>query len=322
MIDAQIQTVRGAIPASALGVTLGHEHLRFRDDAVAAQWPRRYDDDGDYESAVEMAEIAKRHGVQAIVDPTAMNAGRDVAFMARVSERSGVHVVACTGIYTFDGLPFYFENRSTDVMADHFIDDIRVGVQGTGIRAAFIKTAADLPGITSGVEKVHRAAARASLATGAPIMAHSCPEAGNGPKQLEIFADEGVDLSRVQICHYGDTTDLDAIRELLDTGAYVGLDRYGSPDPPHTPERNATTAALIRAGYIDQLIISHDYCGYIDWFPADELAAFLAESEVSHLKLSFIFTKVLPWLRDEGLLDDAAFERLFVANPRRWLIGA
>ena len=320
--DPQIHTVGGPIPAAELGVTLGHEHLRFRDDAVAAQWPRRYDDAEHFESAVAMVELAKRHGVRTIVDPTAMNAGRDVAFMTRVAEATGVQVVACTGIYTFDKLPFYFENRSIDVMAEHFVEDIRSGIQGTEIRAAFIKTAADLAGITEGVEKVHRAAARASLETGAPIMAHSCPAAGNGPKQLAIFAEEGVELSRVQICHYGDTTDVDAIRALLDTGAYVGLDRYGSPFPPYTPARNATTAALIRAGYLDQLILSHDYCGYIDWLPEDEMAALWAKGDAPGLGVGLIFERVLPWLRTEGLLDERTFERIFVENPRRWLVGA
>src|ERR1700681_807228 len=144
--DPQIHTVGGPIAAAELGVTLGHEHLRFRDDAVAAQWPRRYDDAEHFESAVAMVELAKHHGVRTIVDPTAMNAGRDVAFMIRIAEATGVQVVACTGIYTFDKLPFYFENRSIDVMAEHFVEDIRWGIQGTDVRAAFIKTAGDLPG--------------------------------------------------------------------------------------------------------------------------------------------------------------------------------
>ena len=317
-----IQTVRGPIAAGELGVTLGHEHLRFRDDAVAAQWPGRYDDEAHFAAAIATCERAKGHGVEAIVDCSAMNAGRDVRFLARASEQAGIHVVTCTGIYTFDQLPFYFENRSIDVMADHFAGDIAEGAQGTSIRAGFIKTAADLPGITEDVEKVHRAAARASLATGAPVMAHSSPPAGNGPKQLDVFADEGLDLSRVQICHYGDTTDLDAITALLDRGAWVGLDRFGSPFPPYTPERTATAAALIAGGYIDQLILSHDSCAYIDWLPDDEMAAMLAQSDFPGLGVSLIFEQVLPVLREQGVLDDDAFRRIFVENPRRWLTGA
>lgn len=60
-------------------------------------------------------------------------------------------------------------------MADAFVHDIEEGIQGTEIKAAFLKCATDELGVTPNVEKVHRACARASLRTGAPIMAHSRP---------------------------------------------------------------------------------------------------------------------------------------------------
>jgi phosphotriesterase-related protein len=309
------------VPADSLGVTLCHEHLRFRDEAIAANWPGRYDDDAIFESAVRMVEVAKTHGVRTIVDPSPMNAGRDIGFLGRVSDATEVNVVACTGIYTFDHLPFYFENRSIDVMAEHFVDDLRYGVQGTEYRAGFIKVAADLPGITPGVEKVHRAAARASLQTGAPIMAHSSPAAGNGPLQLDIFEEEGVELSRVQICHYGDTTEIADIEALLTRGAYVGLDRFGSPFAPYTPERSATAAELMRRGHTEQLIVSHDYCGFIDIFPEEAMEELMAPRDGEIKGLGLIFEHVLPRLRAAGVLDEPAFETIFVRNPRRWLVG-
>ena len=36
---ASVQTVQGPADAGELGVTLIHEHVRFRDVAVAEQWP-------------------------------------------------------------------------------------------------------------------------------------------------------------------------------------------------------------------------------------------------------------------------------------------
>src|SRR5205085_3982596 len=96
------------------------------------------------------------------------------------------------------------------------------------------------PGVTEGVEKVHRAAARASKRTGAPIMAHSRPASGTGPKQLDIFEDEGVDLARVQVAHTGDTDDLDYIESLLDRGVFIGMDRYGLEMFLPMDKRNAT----------------------------------------------------------------------------------
>src|SRR5208282_2258637 len=102
---------------------------------------------------------AKAHGVQTIVDPTAMFGGRDVRFMKRVADQTGVRIVACTGIYSYGYLPHYFANRDVDVMAEHFVADLQDGVQGTEIRAAFLKCAADAAGVTESLERVHRAVA-------------------------------------------------------------------------------------------------------------------------------------------------------------------
>src|ERR1017187_9588733 len=215
-----VQTVQGPVDGEELGLTLVHEHLRFRDEAVAAEWPDRYDEQLEFDAALLAVSGAKDCGVRTIVDPTAMFGGRDVGFMKRVADQTGVRIVACTGIYSYDYLPHYFENRDTDVMAEHFVSDLQDGVQGTEIRAAFLKCAADAAGVTENVEKIHRAVARASVQTGAPIMAHSMPAIDTAPRQIEIFEEEGVDLARVQIAHCGDTDDLDYIEGLLAKGAY------------------------------------------------------------------------------------------------------
>ena len=276
---SNVQTVQGPVDADELGVVLAHEHVRFRDEAVAAEWPDRYDEQAELDAALEAVDAAKSRGVQTIVDPTAMFGGRDVRFMKRVADQTGVRIVACTGIYSYDYLPHYFENRDVDAMAEHFVSDLQGGVQGTDIRAAFLKCAADAPGVTEHVEKIHRAVARASLQTGAPIMAHSMPAVATGPRQVEIFEEEGVDLARVQIAHCGDTDDLDYIERLLDKGVYVGLDRYGLEMFLPIDKRNATAAELLRRGHAERLMISQDYCATIDWFPPEAAEAFESQGE-------------------------------------------
>ncbi len=314
-----VQTVQGAVDAEALGLVLVHEHLRFRDEAVANQWPERYDDQLELDAALLAVNAAKEKGVRTIVDPTAMFGGRDVSFMKRVADETGVQIVACTGIYSYDYLPHYFENRDVDVIADHFVEDIERGVQGTGIRAAFLKCAADAPGVTEHVEKIHRAVARASVQTGAPIMAHSMPAVGTGPRQVEIFEEEGVDLSRVQIAHCGDTDDLEYIERLIDKGVYVGLDRYGLEMYLPIDRRNATAAELLRRGHAERLMISQDFCATIDWFPAEAAEAFEDSGAIRNWSMTLVFEEVVPTLREMGAMDDASFETIFVENPRRWL---
>ncbi|MEA2310467.1 MAG: phosphotriesterase-related protein [Solirubrobacteraceae bacterium] len=314
-----VQTVQGEVDAGELGVTLVHEHVRFRDEAVAEQWPARYDGESELAAALEAVRAAAGHGVETIVDPTAMFGGRDVRFMKRVAEETGVRIVACTGIYSYDFLPHYFENRDADTIAGHYVEDIEQGVQGTDIRAAFIKCAADEPGITENVEKLHRAAARASVATGAPIMAHSRPASGTGPKQVDIFEEEGVDLAKVQIAHCGDTDDVDYIQGLIDRGVYVGLDRYGLDMFLPMDKRNATAAELLRRGHAEKLMFSQDFCATIDWFPPEAVEGLMSSGMIQGWSMTLIFETVFPALREAGVFDEDVQRTVLVDNPARWL---
>jgi len=314
-----VQTVQGPVAGEELGVVLAHEHVRFRDEAVAAEWPERYDAQAELDAALVAVEAAKSRGVQTIVDPTAMFGGRDVRFMKRVADQTSVRIIACTGIYSYDYLPHYFENRDIDVMAAHFVADLQVGVQGTTLRAAFLKCAADAPGVTEHVEKIHRAVARASVQTGAPIMAHSMPALATGPRQVEIFEQEGVDLGRVQIAHCGDTDDVGYIEQLIDRGVYVGLDRYGLEMFLPIDKRNATAAELLRHGHAERLMISQDYCATIDWFPAEAEAVFESQGAIRNWSMTLVFDEVVPALRELGVMDDQTFDTVFVENPKRWL---
>lgn len=316
---ASVETVNGAIDAGELGTVLIHEHVRFRDEAVAENWPREYDGEHEFQAAVEAVSAAKDRGVKTIVDPTAMFGGRDVRFQRRVADATGVQIVPCTGIYTYDFLPHYFQARNEDQIAELFIADIEQGVQETDIKAAFIKCAADEPGVNENIEKVHRAAARASVQTGAPIMAHSRPASNTGPRQAEIFLEEGVDPGKIQIAHTGDSDDLDYIERLLDMGVWIGLDRYGLELYLPMERRNATFAELLRRGHANRIHVSQDFCATIDWFPPEVEEQLLAAGLAKDWSMTLVFDQVLPWLREQDLLDDEMETRLFVDNPREWL---
>jgi phosphotriesterase-related protein len=173
--------------------------------------------------------------------------------------------------------------------------------------------------VTDHVEKIHRAVARASIQTGAPIMAHSMPAAATGPRQVEIFEEEGVDLARVQIAHCGDTEDVDYIERLIDKGVYVGLDRYGLEMYLPIDKRNATAAELLRRGHSERLMVSQDYCATIDWFPPEAEAVFESQGAIRNWSMTLVFDEVVPALREQGAMDDESFNTVFVENPKRWL---
>jgi phosphotriesterase-related protein len=269
---------------------------------------------------VNAVNATQEHGVSTIVEPTAMFGGRDIGFLHRVAEETGTRLVACTGIYTYDYLPHYFQNRDVDVIADHFVEDIEKGIEGTEFKAGFLKCAADQPGVTENVEKVHRAVARASLKTGAPIMAHSAPSANTGPRQVEIFLEEGVAPEKIQIAHCGDTNDVGYIEGLLDKGVWVGLDRYGLDMFQPWAERQKTTAELLKRGYANRIFMGADSCATIDWFPEEAVEGLIGGGLVSEdWSMTLVFEKAVPELREQGVFDDATFDQVFVKNPRAWL---
>jgi phosphotriesterase-related protein len=328
---ATVESVTGPIDAGDLGTTLVHEHLIFRDETVAYHWPRagtveevdpprRVEADGVFEVAVRCAREALDRGVKTIVEPTGMFGGRDVDFSRQVADETGLQVVPCTGIYTYDYLPTFFVSRDADAMADLFAGDITDGIRGTGIKAAFIKTAADEPGVTENVEKCHRAAARASVRTGAPIMAHSRPASETAYRQIEIFEEEGVDLSKVQIAHTGDTDDLDYIERVLEKGVYIGMDRYGLDLFLPIEKRNRTVLALLERGYAERMFLSQDYCATLDWYPLEVAKQLLEAGAAKDWSITLVFDKVIPALRAGGMTEEQ-LETMMVENPRRWLTG-
>jgi phosphotriesterase-related protein len=328
---AMIETVTGPIDAAELGTTLVHEHLIARDEAVHLQWPHLgtgaldphptdVGPDGVLGVAAGCARGLVDRGVRSICDPTAMLLGRDASLMRRVSEETGLQVVACTGIYTYDHLPVFFTSRDADFMADCFVRDIEVGIQGTEAKAAFIKCAADEPGLTENIEKIHRAAARASVRTGVPIMAHSRPASATGPRQLDLFEEEGVELEQVQVAHTGDTDDLGYIEGLLDRGAWIGMDRYGLELYLPFEQRNATVIALLERGYADRMFLSADYCATLDWFPTEIAEQLIASGAEKDWSMNLVPDKVIPTLRELGMTEEQ-LETMMVDNPRRWLTG-
>ncbi len=314
----QVETTAGPIDADQLGKTLIHEHFRAQDEAVAVQWPHVHDEDAEYELAIASADAVKHFDVKTVVEPTAMLLGRDVRVSKRIAEDTGLQIVVCTGIYTYEYLPQFLANRDPDAIADLFVHDIEEGIQGTDIKAALIKCAADEPGVTDNIEKVHRAAARASMRTGAPIMAHSRPASNTGPRQVEIFLEEGVAPEKIQIAHTGDTDDLGYIEGLLEQGVYIGLDRYGLDIFLPTGKRNDTVLALLERGHVERMFLSQDYAVAIDWYPPAMVEQLMAAGIAGDWSMTFLFESVIPELEERGMTDEQ-LDTMLVENPKRWL---
>ncbi|MBI4578397.1 MAG: phosphotriesterase-related protein [Planctomycetes bacterium] len=311
-------TATGPVNAAELGVTLVHEHLRSRRESVAVQFPHLFDEGRDLERALLQVEAARAHGVRTLCDATVPGIGRDARFARTVAERTGVHIVVGTGFYTMNEVPPYFAIRSIDHMADAFVHDAQVGIQGTDIRAGFLKCVTGEPGLTPGVEHTLRAVARAHRRSGLPIMTHSNAREGTGLQQQDLFETEGVDLRRVLIGHSGDTDDLEYLVALLERGSFIGFDRYGlerwgQHEFLSTERRNRMVLALCGMGFAAQLMVSHDYPCYLDSIDPTTQAR-----EHPNWSMTYLFDAVIPALRAAGVTD-VQIRAMMIDNPRRWL---
>lgn len=308
---ATVHTAAGPVDSASLGFTLMHEHIYVLTEGLIATFPHLWNREERIAQAIESLREAKAHGVSTIVDLTVLGLGRDVTLAREVARGSGVNVIVATGVYTYDEVPHYFQHRGVDAMADLFTRDIVEGAQGTDVKAGILKVATDEKGVTTGVEMVLRAVARAHRKTGVPISTHTHAATQRGLDQHRIFREEGVDLSRVVIGHSGDTEDIDYLEKLIAAGSYVGMDRFGIDSFMPTDRRVATIVKLCERGHANNIVLSHDAACYMDWFPEG-----LTKQAMPRWHFLHIPDDVVPALRAAGVPDDQ-IDAMTTGNPRR-----
>jgi phosphotriesterase-related protein len=316
---AGLETVRGPIEVSRLGVTLMHEHIFVLDAEIAANYPGEWgDEDQRIAHAIARLNELKTRGVDTIVDLTVIGLGRYIPRIQRIAAETQLNIIVATGIYTYCDLPHYFQYRGPgaplggpELIADMFVRDIQEGIAGTGVRAGILKCATDAPGLTRGVRRILHATAEAHRRTGVPISTHTHAGRRVGLDQQRVFRDEGVDLSRVVIGHSGDTTDLDYLEELIANGSYIGMDRFGIDSILPFEDRVKTVARMCGRGHAVRMVLSHDAACFNHWLPERQLPVMLPRWHYLH-----IHDDVIPALRRQGVTD-AQLHTMLVENPRR-----
>jgi phosphotriesterase-related protein len=317
-----IPTTAGPVDSAALGRTMTHEHVHVGSEGMRMQWPHAYDAEAELAICVEETRRLQAHGVETIVDPSCLDLGRDVRINLAVTGATGMRYVMATGIYGvgYRFLPQFVRGDASQY-ADLFVHDIEVGIQGTDVRAGFLKCAADAPGMVPDIVTIHEAIAEASLRTNTPIMAHSNPTQGGadgggvGLEQMALFTAKGVDPGMVQIAHVGDTTDLGYIERLLETGCYIGLDRWGTPILTRE-ERNATAVALLERGYGDRLMLGQDSSIVMDTIVPGRRRE---PGPEPHTRV--LFDRVIPELLELGVRREDV-DRMLGSNVGAWLAPA
>src|SRR3984893_13918891 len=314
---ATINSVLGPLDTADLGFTLTHEHVFTASAGVWQTYPELF---GDVEKLADEAALmlteARDGGVRTILDLSTFDLGRDVRLVADMAQRTGVNIIAATGIWR--DIPRALWNRSPDEIAALFVREIEQGVDGTGIKAGIIKVANDAEGVTPTGEIILRAAARAAKQTGVRVSTHSFAPGRVGEQQIAVFEDEGFDPDRLYIGHSNDSTDLDYLTGLLRKGVWLGLDRHQTMSPigPDAEGRAQTLAALIKAGFGDRLMVSHDWSVLGVGRTSDPRAS------RRHNPDGWLFAtrKLFPRLLELGIRQEQ-IDLLNYDNPRRFLGG-
>jgi len=314
-----VETVRGPVPAESLGRTLAHEHVFILGHETLANFNHRWgepwwDEERGVAEAVAQLERLRSAGYRTLVDPTAVGLDGDSPRIRRINEQVDLNIVVCTGIYSFMELPQFLRYRTTEALAAIFVRELTDEIADTGVKAGFIKFAVEEHGLVGDVPRIVAAVGAAHAETGAPVMVHTNAAAKSGLVALEALTAAGVDPAKLVIAHVGDSNDLDYIRRLADSGAYLGWDRFNIEHFNPDADRIETVLRVLAEGHLDQLHFSHDGATFHDFMVGDP--AFAGE-HADYLHLEDV---ILPQLRERGVAD-ADLDRILVDNPRRWLTG-
>lgn len=308
-----VRTVRGDIEPGEMGVTYAHEHLIIDGGRPVEMSPDFLLADVD-RLAGELADAAAA-GLRTAIDAMPADCGRNPAKLAELSRRTGVNLVAATGLHheRFYDSSHWSLRASEEWLADLFVADVVEGiderdyggttVRRTDIRAGIVKVAGSEGGPSPRDLPIFHAAAAAHAGTGVPVHTHC--EAGTGAiEQIRVLVDAGVPAERISLSHVDKIVDRGYHRDLFATGAFAVYDqafRWGDRE-------NGTLQLLEWAvvdGHAGQVMLGMDAArqGYYRAFGGSPGLPFLLRE----------FSDVM----EARGIDVTIRRRLFVDNPAR-----
>jgi phosphotriesterase-related protein len=303
----QVQTVLGPVAPGDLGFTLPHEHTKCSLWWIENRWDY-WELIGDEPRINEELAAYKALGGGTLVDVTPIGIGRDLTWLARLSQATGLHIVAGAGWYRQAYYPAEarIDRRSIDDLADEIVQEFVDGPVRPGIIG---EIGTDKPWVTAQEERVFRAAARAALRTGASVTTHAV-QSDVGLAQLTILEDEGLDPARIVIGHCDSHPRIEHWREIVRRGAHVEADFLGMSFTPleraGEPKVVELISTLLNEGFEKQILLSQDVCH-------DSQLASYGGNGYTYLQKSF-----LPRLVAAGV-NAATIKTITVENPARLL---
>jgi len=237
------------------GITYAHEHI-----TIDLSGPKKDDDcklDSIFETIKELKEL-KLKGVSNIIDVTNRGMGRNIKYLTKVKEETGINILSSTGYYKSPFFPQEVYKLNIKQLAHIMFMEITEGIDKSGLKAEVIGeigTSKDY--ILPEEEKVFRASSLVHVETGKPIVTHTT--LGTlGLEQIKIFKEYGVNLDKVVISHVDLSGDLDYILRLIDKGVNVAFDTIGKIKYQPEDVRVNLLKELINRGLSEKIVLSMD----------------------------------------------------------------
>jgi phosphotriesterase-related protein len=262
-----LETVTGPVSADQIVKACAHEHLfvdfHGPDDPnyMNVDWSDVF---GACENSVN---VLRGQGVNLLIEWTNMGVGRNVMLLRHVARKTGMNIVCPTGIYK-SLIPPAFHEMTIPQIADVFVMELTKGIDGSAIRAGFIKIASTEKGATETDTKIHRAAAIAAKATGATISLHS-PFAATTNAVVEVLTGEGFRLERF-VWGHAQPSNMNDHTAMAARGATIQFDAISARSDPffHGPTDDESMLErienLVKAGHDDQVLVSTDASVFVN----------------------------------------------------------
>ncbi len=300
-MSTRVRTVLGDIEPSELGATDYHEHL-FQVTPLLAG-----DELDDEEASGREAELLRDAGAAAMVEATPTGLGRRPEAVARVSERTGLHIVHVTGAHreAHYARADPLLDESVETLRRRFAADLRTGMEGTTVRAGAVKAGAGYWTLTPFERRVMTAVGQLAGETGAPVMVH-LEHGSAGHEVLDLLDREGCPPDQVVLAHVDRNPDAGLHRDLAARGAYLGYD--GAARSQRWPDSVLIDclAEVVEGGAGNRILLGGDVARRTRYVAYGGMPG-----------LAYLFQRFVPRVR--RAVGDVALDAVLVANPARWL---
>ncbi|KAM9440061.1 N-acetyltaurine hydrolase-like [Clarias gariepinus] len=343
-LSGKVQTVLGLMDPDKLGRTMTHEHLTVTTECGFIPPAPGHEDNTSVPIQVKNLHWLQQHpyshrenlllyqeieavrdelvcfkktGGGTIVENTTTGIRRDLPALRQLAMDTGVNIVAGAGYYVDITHSDEMRTMTVEKLTDVIVREVSHGADGTDIRCGVIGEIGISSPITESEKKVLLATAHAQTQLGCPVIIHPGRNRAAPGEIVRILQEAGGDISKTVMSHLDRTIfDHDELLEFAKLGSYLEYDLFGIEmldypfnlhiDMPSDSQRVQTLAFLVKEGYEDRIVISHDI------HTKNRLTKYGGHG------YSHILKNIVPKMLSRGI-SQKQVDKILIDNPKQWL---